>query len=80
MTLRCLNVKSRQWILHLTILGNLFHNENLQECDKFDKALLKKRVDPSVIMQAKNCPDYVACKNQMGKSFGVIPLTTFAKV
>ena len=42
-----------------------FHNENLQDCDKFEKALLKK-VDPGVIMQAKNSSDYVACKNQMG--------------
>ena len=56
-----------------------YHNENLQDCDKFDKALLKKRADPSVIMQAKNCPDYVACKNQMGESFGVIPLSTLRK-
>ena len=51
-------------------------NENLQDCDKFDKALLKKRVDPGVVMQAKNCSDYVACKTQMGESFGVIPRST----
>ena len=56
-----------------------FHNENLQDCDKFDKALLKKRVDPGVIMQEKNCADYVACKNQMGESFGVIPLSNLRK-
>ena len=47
-----------------------FHNENLQDCDKFDKALLKKRVDPGVIRQAKNCSDYVACKNQWGNLLG----------
>ena len=56
-----------------------FHNKNLLDCDKFDKALLKKRVDPSVIMQAKNCHDYVACKNQMGESFVVIPLSNLRK-
>ena len=56
-----------------------YYNENLQDCDKVDKALLKKRVDPGVIMQAKNCSDYVACKNQMGESFGVIPLSTLRK-
>ena len=56
-----------------------YHNENLQDCDKFDKALLKKRVHPGVIRQAKTCPDYVACKNQMGESFGVIPLSTLQK-
>ena len=56
-----------------------YHNENLQDCDKFDRALLKKRVAPSVIRQAKNCPDYVACKNRMGESFGVIPLSTLRK-
>ena len=50
-----------------------YYNENLQDGDKFDKALLKKRVDPGVIMQTKNCSDYVACKNQIGESFGVIP-------
>ena len=56
-----------------------YHSENLQDCDKFDRALLKKRVDPSVIRQAKNCSDYVACKNQMGETFGVIPLSTLRK-
>ena len=56
-----------------------YHSENLQDCDKFDRALLKKRVDPSVIGQAKNCSDYVACKNQMGETFGVIPLSTLRK-
>ena len=57
----------------------LSHNKNLQDCDKFDKALLKNRVDPGIIMQAKNCADYVACKNQMGESFGVIPLSNLLK-
>ena len=56
-----------------------YHSENLQDCDKFDKALLKKRVDPGVIRQAKKFSDYVACKNQMGVSFGVIPLSTLRK-
>ena len=56
-----------------------YDNENLQDCDKFDKALLKKRVEPGVIRQTRNCADYVACKNQMGESFGVIPLSTLQK-
>ena len=64
---------------HTGQTGSSYHNENLQDCDKFDKALLKKRVHPSVIRQAKTCPDYVACKNQMGESFGVIPLSTLRK-
>ena len=30
-------------------------------------------------MQVKNCPDYVACKNEMRESFGVIPLSNLRK-
>ena len=51
------------------------HDQSSQNWDKFVKALVKNRVDPSVIRQAQNCHDYVACKNQMGESFGVIPLS-----
>ena len=50
------------------------HDKHTQNWDKFDKTLVKKRVDLSVIRQAQNCLDYVACKNQMGESFRVIPL------
>ena len=38
----------------------------MKNWDKFDKALLKKRVDPGVIMQAKNCSDYVALRKYEG--------------
>ena len=47
--------------------------KSTQDWNKFDKALAKKRVDAIIINQAKSC-DYVTCKNQMGQSFGVIPL------
>ena len=30
-------------------------------------------------MQANNCPDFVACRNQLGESLGVIPLSTLRK-
>ena len=60
-------------------MSSSFIHEQLQDCDKFDIALSKKKVDPNVIRQAKNCPDYVACKNQMGESFGVIPLSTLQR-
>ena len=60
-------------------VSSSFQSEQLQDCDKFDIALLKKKVDPNVIRQTKNCPDYVACKNQMGESFGVIPLSTLQR-
>ena len=53
---------------------SLPQNEILKNCDDFDKALVKKRLHPSVLHKAKNCRDYVACKGQMGESFGVIPL------
>ena len=56
-----------------------YYNENWQDRNKFDKALLKKIVDPGVIRQAKNCSDYIACKNQISESFGVIPLSTLRK-
>ena len=55
-------------------ISSSFKNEQLQDCDKFDIALLKKKVDPNVIRQAKNCPDHLACKNQMGESFELYPL------
>ena len=51
----------------------LMYDKNFQNWDKFDKGG-EERVDPNVIRQAQNCLDYVACKNQMGESFGVIPL------
>ena len=63
-----------------TISGDTGHscslpqNVNLQNYDNFDQALAKKRVDLSVIQEMKNCRDYVACKSQMGESFGVVPL------
>ena len=43
--------------------------------DIFDKMLLKKKVDQDIIVQAKSCDDYVRCKSQMNKPFGVIPLS-----
>ena len=54
-------------------LGSL-QGKTLQDCDKFDTALVKKRVDASIIMQAKNCRDYVACKTQIRELFEVILL------
>ena len=52
----------------------LVHDKNWENSDNFDKTLVKKKVDPNVIRQAQSCRNYVACKTQMGKSFGVIPL------
>ena len=43
--------------------------------DDFDKLLLKKRVDQKLVQQARSCPEYVACKQQMNNAFGVIPLS-----
>ena len=72
-----MNMIFRQWTRYLAILGIsvvCLKMKNLQNYDNFDKGLLKKRVDPSVIQKAKKCRDYVACKGQMGESFGVVPL------
>ena len=44
--------------------------------DIFDKILLKKKVDQDAIVQTKSCDDYVRCKSQMDKPFGVIPLSS----
>ena len=30
------------------------------------KALAKKRIDPTLINQATNCDDHIACKTEMG--------------
>ena len=43
--------------------------------DVFDKTLVKKRVDQDTIAQAKLCPDYIQCKSQIHRPFGVIPLS-----
>ena len=43
--------------------------------DNFEKLLLKKRIDQGIVQQARSCPEYVACKQQMGNAFGVIPLS-----
>ena len=43
--------------------------------DTFDKSLMKKRVDVHTIRQARLCNDYIACKSQMDKPFGVVPLS-----
>ena len=43
--------------------------------DDFDKLLLKKKVDQSLIQQARSCSQFVACKQQMENAFGVIPLS-----
>ena len=48
--------------------------KSTQDWTKFDKALAKKGMVPTVITQAKNCRDYSACKNHLSESFGVIPL------
>ena len=48
--------------------------------DVFDKTSVKKRVDQDNIAQAKSCADYIKCKSQMHRPFGVIPvspLTTY---
>ena len=47
-------------------------NQNIA-CDIFDKILLKKKID--IIARAKSCDDYVRCKSQMDRPFGVIPLS-----
>ena len=41
----------------------------------FDKGLIKKRTNVNIIRQAKLCDDYIACKSQMEKPFGVVPLS-----
>ena len=43
--------------------------------DDFDKSLVKKRVAQDTIAQAKLCDDYIKCKSQMHRPFGVIPLS-----
>ena len=43
--------------------------------DIFDKILLKKKVDQDIIVQAKSFDNYVRCKSQMDKPFGVISLS-----
>ena len=43
--------------------------------DIFDKILLKKKVGQYIIVHAKSCDDYVRCKSQMDKPFGVILLS-----
>ena len=48
--------------------------------DIFDKILLKKKVDQDTIPQAKSCDDYVTCKSQMDRPFGVIPLSPSEKL
>ena len=48
---------------------------NIANHDDFDKLLLKKRVDQKLIQQARSSSEYMACKQQMGNVFGVIPLS-----
>ena len=43
--------------------------------DVFDKMLSKKKLDQNTIVQVKSCDDYVACKSQMDRPFGAIPLS-----
>ena len=54
---------------------NTENSVNITNHDAFDKLLLKKRVDQKLIQQARSCSEYVACKQQMGNAFGVIPLS-----
>ena len=42
---------------------------------KFDTLLVKRKMSHDTISQVKACKGYKACKNQMGESFGVIPLS-----
>ena len=54
------------------------HPENVvndKNHDDFDKLLLKKKVEKNLIQQARSCSEFVACKQQMGNAFGVIPLS-----
>ena len=43
--------------------------------DVFDKSLIKKRVDVDTIRQARLCNEYITCKSQMDRPFGVVPLS-----
>ena len=54
---------------------NSENSVNVANYDDFDKLLLKKRVDQKLVQQARSCPEYVACKQQMGNVFGVIPVS-----
>ena len=51
---------------------SLFHNERLQDCDKFDKALLKKRVHPSYAGK-KIVPIMLHIKIKWGNFLGSYP-------
>ena len=57
--------------------SNLENCINVTNYDDFDKLLLKKRVDQTLVQQASWCLEYAACKEQMGNVFGVIPLSPF---
>ena len=48
---------------------------NVANHDDFEKLLLKKRVEQKLVQQARSCSEYVACKQQTGNAFGVIPLS-----
>ena len=56
-----------------------YHNENWQHCDKFDKALLKKRVALVSSCRLKIVLIMWLAKIKVGESFGVIPLSTLRK-
>ena len=55
--------------------GKASPGDQTTTCDIFDNILLKKKVDQDIIVQAKSCDDYMRCKSQMDRPFGVIPLS-----
>ena len=57
-------------------MSGLLRSQKYSKLGQIQKALASKIVDPTVITQAKNSHDYIACKHQMGESFGVFPLAT----
>ena len=48
---------------------------NVTNYNNFDKVLLKKQVDQKLVLQAWSCLEYIACKEQMGNAFCVLPLS-----